>query len=47
MRKFERMEWVNICCINNRHMVTGFGFYFPFLTEDFPFGSSAKEWKNK
>ena len=47
MYKFERKEWVNICCINSRHMVTGFGFYFPFLTEDFPFGSSVKEWRNK
>jgi hypothetical protein len=28
-------------------MVTEFGFYFPFLTEDFPFGSSVKEWRNK
>jgi len=47
MCKFERKEWVNICCINSRHTVTGFGFYFPFLTEDFPFGSSVKEWRNK
>jgi len=47
MCKFESKERVNICCINSRHMVTEFGFYFPFLTEDFPFGSSVKEWRNK
>ena len=47
MCKFERKEWVNICCVNSRHMVKGFRFYFPFLTEDFHFGSSVKEWRNK
>jgi hypothetical protein len=42
-----REERVNIFCINNRHMVRGFGFYFPFLTEDFPFGSCARETRSK